>query len=89
MSSSTTAPKHATPCAEGWPANGGAGGVVIASASRIFRDGDTRWTLEATCAACSAETVAPLVMGAAILCSGCGAVIRVDPGKTTYHAHRP
>jgi hypothetical protein len=88
MSYSPINVEQTTPSSERRPSPVGVIGIVIARASRIFRDNDARWTLEATCAECSTETVAPLVMGEAIRCRGCGAVIRVDPGRTTYQSPR-
>jgi hypothetical protein len=82
MSSTAVAPEQTTPR----PPHGNVIGTVIARASRIFRDKDAHWILEATCAECSAETVAPLVMGEVIRCGGCGAIIRVDPARTTYRS---
>jgi hypothetical protein len=53
--------------------------------SRIFMNEQRSWTLQATCSACLGETNAPLVMGVPIQCSGCGAVIKIDPRKTVFH----
>ena len=61
---------------------------MVASISRVFMNEHLRWTLEATCSECLTETVAPLLMGAPPECSGCGAAIKIDPGKTVFRRRR-
>ena len=55
-----------------------------ASVSRVFMNEQMHWTLQATCSECLTETISPLNMGVAVLCSGCGLVIKIDPGKTVF-----
>jgi uncharacterized protein YceK len=58
---------------------------AIAIISRVFMNEQRCWTLQATCSQCLTETIAPLVMGEPIECSGCGAVVKIDPAKTVFH----
>lgn len=59
--------------------------VVIASASRVFRDAQTHWTLQATCSSCLRETIAPLLVGIPVRCDGCDTLIRIDVRRTLFH----
>jgi hypothetical protein len=56
---------------------------MVASVSRVFRN--EHWTLQATCAVCHRETIAPLLVGAAVHCDGCFAVIKIDLERTIFH----
>ena len=56
-----------------------------ASTSRVFLNEQMHWTLEATCAVCRRQTVAPLLIGTPIHCVGCGLAIKIDPGRTIFH----
>jgi hypothetical protein len=57
---------------------------MVAIISRIFRNEQMSWTLQATCSVCLRETVAPLLMSVPIRCSGCGLVIKIDPNRTVF-----
>jgi hypothetical protein len=58
---------------------------MVASISRVFMNEQMHWTLQATCSECLSETLAPLIMGVPIECSGCGLVVKIDPGRTVFH----
>lgn len=59
--------------------------VMLASASRVFRDEQMHWTLQATCSICLRETIAPLLMGIPVHCDGCLALIKIDPQRTSFY----
>jgi hypothetical protein len=59
--------------------------VMLASASRLFRDEQMHWTLHATCSRCHHVTIAPLLMGIPVHCDGCQALIKIDPKQTIFH----
>jgi hypothetical protein len=58
--------------------------VMLATSSRIFRDDQMHWTLQATCAGCLYETTAPLIMGIPVHCERCASVIKIDPSRTLF-----
>ena len=58
---------------------------MIAMISRIFMNEQMRWTLQASCSECLAETTSPLLIGLPVQCLGCGAVIKIDPERTVFH----
>jgi hypothetical protein len=58
--------------------------TMVAIISRIFRNEQMHWTLQATCAVCLRETIAPLLMSVPVRCSGCGLLVKIDPTGTVF-----
>jgi hypothetical protein len=56
---------------------------MLTSASRVFRN--EHWMLQATCAVCHRETLAPLLVGAPVHCDGCASLLKIDLARTIFH----
>jgi hypothetical protein len=57
---------------------------MLASAARVFRNGQMHWMIRATCSECLGETIAPLLMGSPVHCDVCFALIKIDLKRTLF-----
>src|SRR5260370_16917993 len=58
--------------------------LMLATSSRVFRDDQMHWKLQATCSECGQQTTAPLLIGIPARCDGCNPLIKIDPLRTVF-----